>query len=173
MLIVYYEASKILNGDNMVRTKLKNIILILTACLMVSSCQGNKQGGGAVLGAVAGGLLGSRFGGGEGKILTTALGAIAGGLAGSYIGKSLDDRDKKLAEKSARDALERAPSGQTVAWNNPDSGHSGAVIPTRTYQNKEGVYCREYTQTVTIGGETQKAYGHACRKPDGQWEIAN
>lgn len=32
-------------------------------------------------------------------------------------------------------------------------------------------YCREYTQTFTVGGETQKGYGTACLQPDGSWEI--
>lgn len=32
-------------------------------------------------------------------------------------------------------------------------------------------YCREYTQTFTIGNTTQKGYGTACLQPDGSWEI--
>jgi surface antigen len=157
----------------MIATKLKNLVLILLAGLMLTSCQGHKQGGGAVIGALAGGLLGSRFGGGEGAILTTAVGAIAGGLIGSSIGKSLDEHDQMMAEKTTHNSLESAPSGKTAEWHNPDSGHSGSVTPTRTYQNKEGTYCREYTQTINVGGESKKAYGKACRKPDGHWEIVN
>lgn len=34
-----------------------------------------------------------------------------------------------------------------------------------------GDYCREYTQTFTIAGKTQKGYGTACLQPDGSWEI--
>ncbi len=157
----------------MIRQKLQSSVLILLACLMVTSCQGHKQGSGAVLGALTGGLLGSRFGGGEGAILTTAVGAIAGGLIGSSIGKSLDEHDKMMAEKTTHSALESVPSGKTSEWRNPDNGHSGSVTPTRTYQAKDGTYCREYTQTINVGGESQKAYGKACRKPDGHWEIVN
>lgn len=32
-------------------------------------------------------------------------------------------------------------------------------------------YCREYTQDVRVGGRLQRAYGVACLKPDGAWEI--
>lgn len=32
-------------------------------------------------------------------------------------------------------------------------------------------YCREFTQTFTIGGQTQTGYGMACLQPDGAWEI--
>ena len=32
-------------------------------------------------------------------------------------------------------------------------------------------YCREYQTQVTIAGQPQNAYGTACRKPDGSWQI--
>ena len=55
----------------------------------------------------------------------------------------------------------------------PDSGNTGAVTPVRTYQTSTGQYCREYTQTITIGGEKHKSYGTACRESDGSWKIVN
>ncbi len=63
------------------------------------------------------------------------------------------------------------PSGNTVAWNNPDSGNSGTVTPQRTFQTAGGTYCREYQQTVRIGGHREDAYGTACRQPDGAWQV--
>jgi len=60
-----------------------------------------------------------------------------------------------------------------VPWTNPDNGHAGTVTPTRTYQTAGGTYCREYQQTVTIGGKDERSYGTACRQPDGSWKIAN
>jgi surface antigen len=38
-------------------------------------------------------------------------------------------------------------------------------------QNNNGQYCREYRQTVKVGGKTQEGYGTACRQPDGTWKI--
>ena len=32
-------------------------------------------------------------------------------------------------------------------------------------------YCREYQQTITIVGKTQKGYGTACLQPDGSWQL--
>lgn len=32
-------------------------------------------------------------------------------------------------------------------------------------------YCREYTQTLKIANTVQKAYGTACRQPDGSWQL--
>ena len=64
------------------------------------------------------------------------------------------------------------PIGQGISWNNPQSGHSGVIVPVRDgYDNTSGAYCREFDQKVTIGGQTQSAYGTACQQPDGSWKI--
>ncbi len=76
-------------------------------------------------------------------------------------------------QRTSQKALERNRSGQSSGWSNPDSGHRGTVTPTRTYQTAAGRPCREYQQTVTIDGKTERAYGRACRQPDGSWKIAN
>jgi hypothetical protein len=34
-------------------------------------------------------------------------------------------------------------------------------------------YCREFTQTVIIGGMQQQAYGISCQQADGSWKISN
>ena len=38
---------------------------------------------------------------------------------------------------------------------------------------KANEYCREYTQTIIVGGVPQYGYGQACFKPDGSWEIVD
>ena len=124
---------------------------------------------GGLGGATVGGLIAAAAGGGGAGI---AAGVIGGALLGGLVGNFLDDRDKKMAADSANRALETAPSGQSVAWKNPDSGHSGTVTPVRTFQSG-GTYCREYQQTVTIDGKQQPSYGTACRQPDGSWKITN
>lgn len=45
------------------------------------------------------------------------------------------------------------------------------MAPTKAQAKEE--YCREYTKTVRIGGRTEQAYGTACYRPDGSWEIIN
>ncbi len=152
---------------------LSKLLLIAFAASMLQACQGgsmNKQGGGTLIGGVAGGLLGSQFGGGEGKLLATGIGAVAGALIGGQVGKTMDEYDRQMASKSSRQALEFSPSGSSVEWKNPDSGNRGSITPTKTFR-EAGRYCREYTQEVVIGGEKQKAYGKACRQSDGSWQI--
>ncbi len=131
----------------------------------------NKTTGGALLGAGLGGLAGSKFGGGSGKGVTTVLGVILGGLLGGSAGASLDRADQAALESTTQRALETAPSNQPVQWRNPDSGHYGTVVPVRTYQQESGIYCREYQQTIVVGGQTQQAYGTACKQPDGSWRV--
>ena len=153
-----------------------NLIKMTSIAFMVVSlngCQGqqmNKQGGGTLIGGVAGGLLGSQFGKGSGQLLTTGIGTLAGAFAGNLIGQSLDEQDKKLLANSSQRALEFSPSGSPIAWKNPDSGNSGTVTPMRA-SKKNGRYCREYSQEVLVAGKKQSAYGTACRQPDGTWEI--
>lgn len=65
------------------------------------------------------------------------------------------------------------PTGTYSTWENPDTGHAGSFTPTRTYQRPTGQYCREYQQTIRVGGEVQESYGTACREPDGTWRIVN
>ena len=141
-----------------------------TACL---EGQGNKQIGGTLIGAGVGGLAGSQIGGGKGKLVAVGAGVLLGGLIGSEVGKSLDKADQAYAAKTYQDSLETAPVGQTSSWVNPDSGNQGSYTPTKTYQANSGEYCREFQQTITVGGKTESGYGTACRQPDGQWQIVS
>jgi len=145
------------------------VVLVASGCAQVSSTvsENPKAAIGGLGGAAVGGLIAAAAGGGGAAIAASVIGgALLGGLAGSL----LDDRDKRMAAESAQRALESAPSGQAVAWKNPDSGHSGTVTPTRTYQSGN-MYCREYQQTVMIDGKPERSYGTACRQPDGSWKI--
>jgi surface antigen len=123
---------------------------------------------GSLGGAAAGAGIAAIAGASSGWIIAAGL---AGGLLGGAIGHRLDNKDKQLAAEAAAQAFEGNRTGQASAWKNPDSGNSGSVTPTKTYQAGNGQYCREYRQDVVIGGEKQQAYGTACRQPDGSWKI--
>jgi surface antigen len=83
----------------------------------------------------------------------------------------MDNNDKQKATQAAQQAFEQNQAGQTSVWNNPDSGNSGSITPTKTYQLANGQYCRQYQQTITISGEQHQTYGTACRQADGTWQI--
>jgi surface antigen len=101
---------------------------------------GTKTAIGGVGGAALGGLIAAAAGG---RGTGIAAGVIGGALVGGLVGNLLDSRDKKMASESTHRALESSRSGQATTWTNPDTGVSGTVTPTRTYQSGGG-YCREY-----------------------------
>ena len=142
--------------------------LALAAC---TETTGQKQSLGTLLGAVAGGVAGAQVGDGRGKLVATGVGALLGAMIGSEIGKSLDRADQLALQHTTQETLESAPSGTMNTWHNPDSGNRGTVSAEPAYRLNDGTPCREFTQTVTIGGQTQEAYGTACRQADGSWQI--
>ena len=140
----------------------------------LAACEGvQKEELGALFGGAAGAVVGAQFGDGKGQLAAVAAGALLGALAGSEIGKSLDRADQLYMQQTAQRSLETSPAGTTSSWENPDTGHAGTVTPTRTYQRDGGDYCREFQQTVTVGGNIEKAYGTACRQEDGTWMIVS
>ena len=158
-----------------VRTVTRLVSVVMVAVLLPSCATMTdtvKDNPKAVLGSLIGGAAGAGIaaaaGGGTGAMLGAGLGGM---LIGGLIGNRLDARDKRMASEAAQKAFESNPSGQSSAWHNPDSGNSGTITPTRTAQLANGQYCREYKQTITIGGEPQQSYGTACRQPDGTWKI--
>src|SRR5215467_115044 len=144
------------------------ILLLVVGATGCETIQENpKTSIGAFGGAAFGGLIAAAAGGGGAAI----AGAVIGGaLLGGAAGNMLDQRDKRMAAEAQQRALESTPTGTPVAWNNPDSGHSGTVTPVRTYQSG-GTYCREFQSDVVIDGKPDKAWGTACRQPDGSWKV--
>lgn len=153
-----------------VQVLLMMIVFILVGC---TQPMGAKEGTGTLLGGTAGAVLGSNVGKGKGNVVAIAIGTLAGALFGQEIGRSLDRADRIAMGQNAQYSLEHTRSHETTRWSNPDSGNSGSMTPLQTYQQTTGQYCREYRQTVIVGGRKQDAYGTACRQPDGSWIINN
>lgn len=156
--------------------KIIKVLVVAATALSLGACfegQGNKQIGGTLIGAGLGGLAGSQIGSGTGQLAAVGAGVLLGGLLGSEVGKSLDRADQAYAAQTYQNTLEATPTGQTTTWVNPDSGNQGSYTPTKTYQTDAGQYCREFQQTITVGGQTEQAYGTACRQEDGSWKIVS
>lgn len=153
--------------------------MVIAACASVglAGCQtldsmGTKQAVGTGGGAILGGLAGAQVGKGRGQLWATGAGALLGALLGSEIGGSLDRADRMYAGEATERAY-TAPVGQTIRWNNPQSGNYGTITPVRDGRDQVGRYCREYSQTIYVGGRQQSAYGTACQAPDGSWQVVN
>jgi len=61
--------------------------------------------------------------------------------------------------------------GEVIVWESGDA--TGTVKTTRMGISSSGRQCREFQQTITVGGRTEQAYGTACLQPDGSWEIVD
>ena len=154
------------------------ILAVAAACTQNNSRYGHSHGGGidkqtvgTLGGAVVGGVLGSKIGGGTGQGIAIGVGTLLGAALGSQIGESLDRADMAYYNSASQRALETGQPGQTMPWNNPSSSAQGTITPQNYYQIADGSYCREYSQTISVGGTTQQGYGTACRQPDGSWKI--
>jgi surface antigen len=99
-----------------------------------------------------------------------ATGVFFGVLVGSELLRYMNNVDR-LRARDANLMAQTAPIGQRIVWNNPESNNAGSVIPTRDGYSESGKYCREFYQTVSIGGRVQDAYGVACQQADGAWQI--
>jgi surface antigen len=134
-----------------------------------SAAYGDRTVIGGLIGAAVGALAGNTIGRGSGRVAAIIGGGIIGAIVGGNVGRSMDRMDAV----EAQNALETAPTGQTVSWRNPDSGSEYTVTPTRTYREETGRYCREFTTWGWIDGYEEKLHGTACREPDGTWRRVN
>ncbi|MBX6370047.1 MAG: glycine zipper 2TM domain-containing protein [Rhodospirillales bacterium] len=148
-------------------------VLVLASAILVGCADyGPKEMGGSLIGAGVGGLAGAQFGRGKGQLAATGAGALLGALVGGSAGRSLDRADRLYMSRAAADTFEHVPSGHASRWRNPDSGNWGTITPMRTYETAYG-YCREYQQTIVVGGRYEESYGTACRQPDGSWRVVD
>ena len=122
---------------------------------------------GTVLGGVVGGLVGSNVGDGDGKTIAIVAGTIIGAIIGKRVGAYFDEKDRFCTGQ----ALEHAPNGQTVAWNNPESNAAYVVTPINSYYQGDSL-CRQFiVETTTSNGVTSKKRNDACRDADEVWNT--
>jgi surface antigen len=154
---------------------MKKTVMLLVVMFSLTGCLsgGANQGAGTVLGGITGAVLGSKIGKGGGRVVAIATGTLLGAALGSKIGQYLDENDRRKMAAATQTSLENSPIGQETSWENPDSGHSGTVTPTRTYADNSSKPCRDYQQTVMIDGKAEILTGSACRQADGTWRARN
>lgn len=85
--------------------------------------------------------------------------------------KILDNIDEasQRAHEAAQITATEAMIGEAIVWHTETS--SGSVVATKQGVNQQGMTCREFQQTVTIGNETEQAFGTACLQVDGSWKM--
>ena len=96
-------------------------------------------------------------------------GAVDNLLVGSTAGAKMDVIDQNCVGR----VLEYALDSRRIYWRNSDNGFTYAVVPTRTYQDATGAYCREYHTSASSGPLLQQMHGLACRRSDGSWRATH
>ena len=67
--------------------------------------------------------------------------------------------------------LHARPVQSGVDWAPPVTSAYPPLAESDAPTTTDGRYCREFTSTAQIGGETEAVYGTACWQPDGTWEV--
>jgi len=176
-------------------------VLAAALCLGgVPAFAGDGEILGTGLGAALGGLVGSQFGHGGGNLAYTGLGVVTGGLIGNSIGSSMDRTNSgyygrgygnvpyyyysdNTAYYTPNYVAPPAPQPPRVVYVQPEVYVQSPqpVVEYRdapVYIDEDYVggdsstrYCREFTRQVRIDGAVHEAYGTACLRPDGRWQI--
>lgn len=105
----------------------------------------------------------------RGSMIAAITRALVSTMVGETIARSMDDTDRAMVLH----ALENGRAGASSRWRNPHSRNLYAVTLIRAYDAQQGP-CLEYTVEGIIGGEKgDKVHSTACRRSDGNWEVAN
>jgi surface antigen len=134
-----------------------------TSGAQADACSGHGHETGTVLGAIAGGLIGSAAS--HGNAGAVVGGAIVGGLAGNAISRDIDCDDRDYASRAYRDSFD-GEVGERYEWRGRERGY---IVTTREYR-RHGRLCRDFTQVVWHRGRERHRDGTACRYR-GEWRI--
>lgn len=149
---------------------MKKIIISTLVVAMATPAFADKEGDGTIIGAIVGGLAGNIIGGKKGKTERTVIGALLGAVIGNRIGNDMDKADRAELERASNDCF-NGNAGRSVDWNGRK--YRGRVSTTRegSYRRGDGgrVRCRDYRSEIYRGNEREIIEGTVCEGRNG-WE---
>lgn len=116
-------------------------------------------------------------------MLAASFAGILFGLTiGFYAATSVSERNSQMlaqahtAEqveiaRAVDRALETLVSGRQLEWRARATGAAGWVSPVRTYQAKNGQWCREYVLRTSAKAGAVQTRAVACREGQGRWRT--
>lgn len=104
--------------------------------------------------------------------LSTSSGATRGAIGNTLVGYAAGAKMDVIDQNCVGRVLEFAIDSRRVYWRNGDNGFTYAVVPTRTFQDTTGAYCREYHTSASHGPLLHQIHGIACRRTHGSWRLA-
>jgi surface antigen len=81
----------------------------------------------------------------------------------------LDPGDANAALDLMRRTLESELSWRVASWKNRENGRGGSITPVRTFRTEDGVFCREYRESVQTAKRVVAEIAVACRDPAEGW----
>lgn len=78
--------------------------------------------------------------------------------------------DMELLRSSLNSALESTADGESLFWENSETGAKGVLTPQETYE-LDGATCRKLLIVNSAGGLSGKSVYDFCRQSDGDWKV--
>lgn len=100
---------------------------------------------------------------------------VAGMVGGGLVTASdteLTRQERLVAINAEYHALETAPAGEPVDWNEETTGNSGTVTAAQPYR-VGSQDCRPYSHVIRVEGAARSLRGTACRNANGSWTLLN
>lgn len=89
------------------------------------------------------------------------------------LSRALDSEDWRRAKAALSTALDPQGNGETVNWDNPQSGAKGSFVAVaQAYPSDDGI-CRAFISTVNAKEAGESLQGTACRDKLGDWTLSN
>jgi surface antigen len=79
-------------------------------------------------------------------------------------------QDWEIAKTATKDILENHKFGESVIWDNPDSGSSGSLKITKAGKSS-GQVCKKVQITNRAKGQEHTSSHMFCKQPDGKWKA--
>ena len=127
----------------------------------------------ALGGAILGSIIEKKISDGKHQQIAIITRATIGSITGSLLFNYLSENDRKKAKIALDKSLYDSENGRVIHWNNPESGNSGTVKPSKENHNNSSNIeeCRTFIQTINIKYKVEKIKGRACRNSGGNWIV--
>lgn len=93
------------------------------------------------------------------------------GTQPATIAAHVSETDLSYARAAAADALARGGKGNSVPWQNPQTGVGGNITPLASSHSEDGVPCRDFLASYVSGASQAWLQGSACRTARGEWQV--
>lgn len=98
------------------------------------------------------------------------LGNIAGAAGGALIDDMLDNQDDRWNTSCADNILDKLNQGTPVRWYDADADQYYYFQPGKTFKNKQGQACREFTSYVGQDATSKGVLQSACNVSADHWK---